>query len=493
MLAYNFNRADKSKFQEKKQTIVLNFREKLLSYRSLLMAYGHLFSQLNETGVLTSRNTFNSESYLENRREIRAIGYYTSNAASVAQIRYLELFGNDSAYEVNSLISTLDLRKLTAEVEGLNEGVILRINANYIIYIAAANEQDINNGNVFLIINQQDIFRMLSKYTPAYVEYRIFDISSRPTPVFTHTMDNRTFFPFTRTRSEVEELITVGSFSWLFRFYFYDSFTEITQFLIVLVTIILGLIISLMLYTFSLRNHRAMRKAHHLESQKDEFVAIASHELKTPLTSIKALNQILAQKMATEGNILFDSFFRKMDSQIIRMENLINDLLDVSRIRSGKLSYTLNYFDLEQVVRNACEEITTIRKTHKIVINGAIKKQVFGDKDRISQVITNILVNSIKYSPQANLIIVGMEETQKEAIISVQDFGIGITRENQKRIFDRFYRVSTDEHMYKGLGIGLFISSEVIAKHKGKIWVKSKKNKGSTFYFSLPFHPTKVK
>ncbi len=471
----------------------MDFQETLLSYRSLLMAYGHLFTQLDETGVLTTRNTFNSERYLENRREIRAIGYFTLSPGTTPQLRYLELFGNDSVYEVNNLINNLDLRELNAAVSEKNESIIRKINANYIIYISPADDQTNNNGTVFLIINQQDIFRMVSKNTPEYVEYRIFDITSRPTPVFTHKMDDRSYFPFTRTRAEVEELITVGSFTWLFRFYFYDSITEITQFFTVTLAIVLGLIISLMLYTFSLKNHRAMRKAHHLESQKDEFVAIASHELKTPLTSIKALNQLLAQRMAIEGNVLFDSFFRKMDSQIVRMENLINDLLDVSRIRSGKLTYAMSYFDLEQVVRNACDEITTIRRSHKIVINGSLNKQVYGDKDRISQVMTNILVNSIKYSPQANLIIVTMEETLKEAIVSVQDFGIGISRDNQKRIFDRFYRVSTDEHMYKGLGIGLFISSEVISKHKGKIWVKSKKNKGASFYFSLPFHPAKVK
>jgi signal transduction histidine kinase len=130
-----------------------------------------------------------------------------------------------------------------------------------------------------------------------------------------------------------------------------------------------------------------------------------------------------------------------------------------------------------------------VKKSHQVTVNGHLHQHIFGDKNRISQVLTNLLTNAIKYSPQANLIIVTLKETVKEAIISLQDFGIGIVNENQKKIFDRFFRVSADERKFQGMGIGLFISSEIIRKHGGRIWVKSTKGKGSTFSFSIPLKP----
>jgi signal transduction histidine kinase len=171
------------------------------------------------------------------------------------------------------------------------------------------------------------------------------------------------------------------------------------------------------------------------------------------------------------------------------MEHLIKDLMDVSKIRANKLDYNKDWFDLENTVRTICEDMQEVRKSHQITVNGKLHQNVYGDKDRIAQVLTNLLTNAIKYSPQANLVIVTMKETLKDVIVSTQDFGIGIGSESQRRIFERFYRVSQDERKFQGMGIGLFISSEIIGKHGGRIWVKSTKGKGSTFFFSLPLKP----
>jgi signal transduction histidine kinase len=267
-------------------------------------------------------------------------------------------------------------------------------------------------------------------------------------------------------------------------------YKELSNHMFFLVIIfIFGVSCSVIVYEVSLRQYKSQKKADSLERQKDEFVAIASHELKTPLTSIKALNQLLAEKLKTESNPLYDSYFRKTDSQIKRMEHLINDLMDVSKIRANKLDYNKDWFDLEATIRTICEDMQEVKKSHQVTVNGHLHQHIFGDKNRISQVLTNLLTNAIKYSPQANLIIVTLKETVKEAIISLQDFGIGIVNENQKKIFDRFFRVSADERKFQGMGIGLFISSEIIRKHGGRIWVKSTKGKGSTFSFSIPLKP----
>jgi signal transduction histidine kinase len=256
-----------------------------------------------------------------------------------------------------------------------------------------------------------------------------------------------------------------------------------------IVIALFGLCCSIIVYQVNLRQYRSQKKADSLEQQKDEFVAVASHELKTPLTSIKALNQLLAEKLTFDKNPLYDSYFRKTDSQIRRMEHLIKDLMDVSKIRANKLDYNKDWFDLENTVRTICEDMQEVRKSHQITVNGKLHQNVYGDKDRIAQVLTNLLTNAIKYSPQANLVIVTMKETLKDVIVSTQDFGIGIGSESQRRIFERFYRVSQDERKFQGMGIGLFISSEIIGKHGGRIWVKSTKGKGSTFFFSLPLKP----
>ncbi|MCX7996823.1 MAG: cell wall metabolism sensor histidine kinase WalK [Patescibacteria group bacterium] len=268
---------------------------------------------------------------------------------------------------------------------------------------------------------------------------------------------------------------------------YYPEEIALFQLMAVSLTFFFGITFSVTLFLFARRHNQTEQNLYNLERQKDEFIAIASHELKTPLTSIKALSQILAQRMKSENNQLYESFFRKMDGQMRRMEILINDLLDVSRIRSGKLVYKMDYFDLEGVVRQICEDLTTISRTHQVTITGTIKKPVFGDRERITQVVTNLMINATKYSPQANLILVHLRETEREALVSIQDFGIGIAKENQRRIFDRFYRVSTSEQQFRGLGIGLFISSEIVRHHGGKIWVKSTRGKGSTFSFSIPY------
>lgn len=487
-LGYYFNRSDAEKFSEKKREVITNFETTLNSYHSLLTVYGHLFSQLYERELLTTSNTFQSSTFLENRREIRAIGYYTVTSENIPNVKYLDRFGIQSSKEIGDIINSLDLISLSQKAHNNENGFIYKINANYILYIEEVDQNTLQDkGYIFLLINQQDIFRMLSQISPEYIEYRIYNVKDQPTPVYTHKMKDNLYYFFTRTRATAKEVVEFESFTWVFLFYFYDSSYEVTQFIIVLLMMVLGLSVSLLLYWLSIRNYNAFKQARHLENLKDEFIAIASHELKTPLTSIKALNQILAEKMDVTGNALYESFFRKMDTQIQRMENLINDLLDVSRIRSGKLSYKMDYFDLEQVVRTVSDDIGTISRSHKVTVNGSITKNVYGDKDRITQVVTNILINAAKYSPQANLIMVTMSENENEAIIAIQDFGIGISRDSQKRIFERFYRVSTDEHKYKGLGIGLFISSEIVRKHGGKIWTKSKKNKGATFYFTIPF------
>lgn len=226
-----------------------------------------------------------------------------------------------------------------------------------------------------------------------------------------------------------------------------------------------------------------------IEKEKDEFLSIASHELKTPLTSIKAYMQLLERKLKISENQDV-SYVSKSLVQVEKLNSLITDLLDVSKIENGKLKINKKPNDLTTVVDNAIE---TIMQTHdhklKIERHG-LKEPLFlpFDAIRIEQVLVNFLTNAIKYSPENNQVIVTMFADEEAVKVSVTDFGIGIPEYKQESVFHKFYRVEESSLKFQGMGIGLYICSEIIKQHEGTIGVSSKINEGSTFYFTLPLN-----
>jgi PAS domain S-box-containing protein len=230
-----------------------------------------------------------------------------------------------------------------------------------------------------------------------------------------------------------------------------------------------------------------------LERRKDEFLSIASHELKTPLTTIKAYVQLLEQYFKKQKEDIPFLYLEKIDAYIHKLTGLIGDLLDVSKIQAGKLQFNTEVFEFDPVVKNCIDDIQPTTKSHKIIRQGYTRQKIKGDVIRIEQVINNLLTNAIKYSPGADKVIVRSEVKGKNIILSVQDFGIGIDEEHQNKIFEKFYRSDEVTKGFSGLGIGLFLSQEITLRHHGKIWVKSKKNHGSTFFISIPIaKPTKT-
>ncbi|WP_145860525.1 PAS domain-containing sensor histidine kinase [Pedobacter suwonensis] len=223
-----------------------------------------------------------------------------------------------------------------------------------------------------------------------------------------------------------------------------------------------------------------------LQQQKDEFLGIASHELKTPVTSIKAYAQVLERMIRSEGDEKKATMVRKMDQQLNRLTGLIGDLLDVTKIQSGKMTFNPIEFDFDAVVEDIVDEMQHISSKHKIICNLESNAIVFADKERIGQVITNFLSNAIKYSTDADEIDVATYSQDGEVILSVRDYGIGISEDLQHLVFDQFYRVDGNlQHTYPGLGLGLYISAEIIKSEGGRIWVESTAGEGATFFFAL--------
>jgi len=224
-----------------------------------------------------------------------------------------------------------------------------------------------------------------------------------------------------------------------------------------------------------------------LQQQKDEFIGIASHELKTPVTSIKAYTQVLERMLTKKGDTLEASMISKMDAQLNRLTSLIADLLDVTKINSGRLQFNYIVFDFNALIKEVAEDLQRTTKKHTLIEQLQETGQVYADRERISQVLVNLITNAIKYSPHTENIILKSWIENDEVVVSVQDFGIGISKEKQSRVFEQFYRVSgAKQHTFPGLGLGLYISSEIIKREGGRIWVDSEEGIGSTFCFALP-------
>ena len=225
-------------------------------------------------------------------------------------------------------------------------------------------------------------------------------------------------------------------------------------------------------------------RLHELNHYKDEFMVMASHELKTPLTIIFASLQILEMEMR---NDVRSEFVEKTIKQVKKLSSLITNLLDVSKIQAGKLFLDTSEIDINNLVEEVVNNLQHTTKNQSLHYNKKDKPLMAnGDKERLVQVLINIIGNAIKYSSDNGKINISAERKGKDIVINVLDEGIGITDKDLENVFLRFYRGSGAASSYSGSGVGLYISSEIIKSHGGKIWAESELGKGSSFHFSIP-------
>lgn len=232
----------------------------------------------------------------------------------------------------------------------------------------------------------------------------------------------------------------------------------------------------------SIDNSKLFEQVKLLSSKKDEFIALASHELKTPLTTIKGYLQVLAK---TEKDGMSALFLNKSLNQVNKLTTLVDDLLNMSRIEAGKLEFSMENFDIRQMLQEVIEMFSYTYPSHQIVFDpGQGSAVVRADKQRIEQVVLNLLNNALKYSPEADEIQVQLENTDNDLTVKVQDKGIGLTPEQQSQLFTRFYRADNKRGI-SGLGLGLYLSKQIIDRHGGSLSVKSEIGQGSEFSFTL--------
>ncbi|GCE20088.1 hypothetical protein KDK_38880 [Dictyobacter kobayashii] len=224
-----------------------------------------------------------------------------------------------------------------------------------------------------------------------------------------------------------------------------------------------------------------------LEQRKDDFISMASHELKTPLTAVKLQIQLVRKRLEKQSQPEAATTLARVEDPVKQLERLVTELLDVSRIQAGSIEYRRERVDLDELLREVTATIHHLHPSHTILFRESVRASLIGDRDRLGQVFTNLISNAIKYSPDAEAVEIDLSPSEDAVTVHVRDHGLGIPREQLDKIFERFYRV-TDlrQGAIPGLGMGLYIVAEIVKHHGGTITVDSTVGKGSTFTVTLP-------
>ncbi len=230
----------------------------------------------------------------------------------------------------------------------------------------------------------------------------------------------------------------------------------------------------------ALDNAKLYQEVNLLNGKKDQFISFASHELKTPLTTIKGYVQI-----AEASGLPTKEFFPKINKQINRLEGIISELLDISRIQAGKMNFKFEHTGLLDLLKESIDSVDAYNR--KFICDWPKENiTVFIDCPKMSQVLVNLLTNAIKYSEPGTAVTIRARVLGDDIEVSVTDKGMGIAKENLQEIFNQYYRTSPGEQKAKGMGLGLFIAKEIVEAHSGKIWAESEVGEGSTFFVMFP-------
>ena len=222
------------------------------------------------------------------------------------------------------------------------------------------------------------------------------------------------------------------------------------------------------------------------EQRKNDFIGMVSHELKTPLTSISGYMQLLQHQARKKEDNFSSTALDKANHQLKKMTAMINSFLNVSRLESGKIEVDYQSFDITELINEVQNEFKLTMNSHPILFDHPNPLFVDADKEKMSHVITNLISNAVKYSPFGSEITISCNQLSDRVVVAVKDEGTGIKEEDRVRLFERYFRVNTPNTSISGFGIGLYLCSEIIARHQGEIWVESEFGHGSTFFFSIP-------
>lgn len=224
-----------------------------------------------------------------------------------------------------------------------------------------------------------------------------------------------------------------------------------------------------------------------LGKRKDSFISTASHELRTPITSMKLYAQIIEQEIKKTGSGIQLESVVELNNQLNKFITLMDYLLDVAKIQKEKLELEKNFFDMDELIEEVMATIQIVSSKHLITRQGGITEKVYGDRSRIGQILANLIGNAIKYSPTSDKVIVTSGVEKNDVVVAIKDFGYGILKSEQSGIFSRFYRAkSAVLYKIEGIGLGLYVAQQIAKAHGGKITLESDEGNGSTFYIKIP-------
>jgi PAS domain S-box-containing protein len=222
------------------------------------------------------------------------------------------------------------------------------------------------------------------------------------------------------------------------------------------------------------------------ERQQEDFVNIASHELKSPITAMNGYLQLVKRRCGDSSEDL-NKVVRRMDAQLDKMQSIVSAMLDNTKINACEVQYNIESFDLNDCIRETVDAVKINNDSHEITCSfESPERLVTADEEKIGRVLTNLITNAIKYSPDGKAVELATSIDSGYVKVTITDHGIGIAKEKQAHLFERFYRVDNLPKQMPGLGLGLFIASDIIHHHKGAIGVESIPGDGSSFWFTLP-------
>lgn len=221
------------------------------------------------------------------------------------------------------------------------------------------------------------------------------------------------------------------------------------------------------------------------EQQRDDMISFVVHELRNPLANLTLCNTLLEQSLHEGDTKGADELFEKARLNTTRLHSLIAELYDATKAGSGNMQFSKSFFNFGELVQQVIDATQLANPDHTIHKTGEANVDIYADSNRLHQVLTNYLVNAIKYSPEADRVDVHLSVENGNIIVEVTDYGKGIPPEKISHVFDRYYRADASVKI-EGLGLGLFLCKQIIDAHNGRVWITSKLDEGSTFYFSIP-------
>jgi phosphoserine phosphatase RsbU/P len=235
------------------------------------------------------------------------------------------------------------------------------------------------------------------------------------------------------------------------------------------------------------RERGLLSELRELDRTRTEFISMLAHELRGPMTTVMGFGYTLRDQFDKLDEEKRTRVIGTIVKEIERLSRMVNDLLDLSRMEAGTLRYEIVPLDLKEFVETLITTHASLRAKH--IVSDDIPEeipQILADRDRLDQVMINLLTNATRYSPEGTAIRLNAQTEDSQVVVSVTDEGIGIPPEDADRIFEKFAMLAKPAWVKKGTGLGLFITKGIVEAMHGRIWVESESGKGSTFYFSLP-------